>query len=62
MSVSEITVTVRDAEKSLKKSFLIYEEFTANITDPIIEKCIKEVLDNFQGEPDKIKVRISLEE
>lgn len=62
MNVSELTVTIKDSEKNLKKSFLIYEPYQVDMMDPKIQECIKETLENFQGEPESIKVRIDLEE
>lgn len=57
----EISVTVKDDEKSLKKKYLIYEPVTASEQDPIICKCIAETVANFAAEPTDVKVRIDLE-
>lgn len=59
--VSEISVTIKDEERKLKKSFLEYESYTVDENDPIIRKCIEETVQEFQGEPDDIKVIITLE-
>jgi hypothetical protein len=61
VSCSELTVTVKDDEKTLRKKYLIYETFTTDEEDPIIKDRIKETLDNFDGEPDDITVNIKLE-
>lgn len=53
----ELVVTLKDEERTLKKEFLIYEPVTLVEDDPIIMQCIEEVLDEFKGEPDDIKVR-----
>jgi hypothetical protein len=57
MSV-ELVITVKDEEKRrLTREFLVYEAITLTDTDPVIDKCLKEVLDEFKGEPDDIKVK-----
>lgn len=54
----ELTITIRDEEKrKLSKEFLVYEPITLDPNDPVIEKCLKELLDEFKGEPDDIKVK-----
>lgn len=58
---SEISVTVKDAEKRLTKKFPTYEEFKAHEDDPVVKKCIEETLENFDGEPEDITVNIKLE-
>lgn len=58
---SEISVTVKDSEKRLNKKFMQYDSFTVDPDDPIIQACIKEVLDNFDGDPDSVKISITME-
>jgi len=53
----ELVITIKDEERTLKKEFLIYEPVTLSEDDPIIIQCVEEVLQEFQGEPDDIKVR-----
>jgi hypothetical protein len=57
-SVSEITVIIKDEEKTLKKKFLIYDPYQVSQEDPTIKNCIEETLKNFAGEPAKITVKI----
>lgn len=56
MSV-ELSITIKDSERTLKKEFLVYEPVTLVEDDPIISQCIKEVVEEFKGEPDDIRVR-----
>lgn len=59
--VVEISITIKDEEKKrLVKPFLIYEPITLTETDPIIQKCVQECLQEFKGEPDEIKIRAVL--
>jgi hypothetical protein len=54
----ELTITISDEEKrKLTREFLVYEPVTLVENDPIIEKCVKEILEEFKGEPDDIKIR-----
>ena len=59
--VSEISVTIKDDEKSLTKKFLEYEKYNVDEEDPIIKKAIEETLSNFDGEPSDIVVKIKIE-
>lgn len=59
--MSEITVILKDDERTLRFKFLIYEEYEVNENNPVIQRCIKEALTNFVGEPDQITIKISLE-
>lgn len=58
--ISEITIVIKDTEKTLRKKFLQYEIYHVSDDDPIIQECIKETLDNFHGEPENIKVIINM--
>lgn len=58
--VSEVTVSIKDEEKTLKKKFLIYEPFVVSENDTTIKSCIEETLKNFSSEPSNIKVRINM--
>ena len=59
--LSELTVIIKDEEKSLRKKFIIYEPITTSEFDPIIGECVKATLANFSGDPDHIEVKISLD-
>jgi len=59
--VSELKVTIKDEEKTLNKKFLIYETYQTQDNDPTIQQCIKETLDNFDGEPTDVIVNIKME-
>ena len=60
MSV-ELVITVRDEEKKrLTQEFVLYERFEFIDTDPTINKCVKELLEEFKGTPDVIKVTATM--
>lgn len=57
----ELTITIRDEEKrKLIKSFLIYEPFCLSENDPTVKACLKELLDEFKGEPDDVKLKATM--
>ena len=58
--IPEVTISIKDEEKTLKKKFLIYEQFTVNPQDPVIHRCIADTLKDFSSEPISIKVRINM--
>ena len=61
MGFSEINVTIKDDEKRLSKKFLLYETYQVDEEDPTIQECIQETLKNFDGDPENIRVTITLE-
>jgi len=58
--VSELTITVKDEEKTLKKKFLMYETYTVSDGDDVIRNCIAETLKGFDGTPAKITAKITM--
>lgn len=59
--VSELSVIIKDDERKLKKSFLLYNSYIVDENDETIKNCVEETVKEFQGEPDSIKVNISME-
>ena len=59
--MSEITVILKDSERSYRQKFLIYDPYCVSIDDPIIRNCIEEAKKNFDGEPEDINIKIHLE-
>jgi hypothetical protein len=60
-TVSEITVIVKDEEKSLRAKYLIYDVYEVTTENPIIKDCIAKTLENFGAEPTDVNLRIKLE-
>lgn len=58
---SELTVIVKDSEKTLRKKFMVYNKIWLDTEDPEINACVKETLVNFGVEPDSIQVKIHME-
>jgi hypothetical protein len=59
--MNELTVILKDDDRTYKQKFLIYETYAINAQDPIIAKCIEEAKKNFEGEPDTIQIKIHME-
>lgn len=59
--VSVVTITVKNEEKRLSKSFLSYDPYQVTDTDPYLNSCIKETVDEFKDEPEKVKIKITYE-
>lgn len=53
----ELSITIKDDERTLKREFLVYEPVTFVVDDPTIVSCLNETLEEFKGEPEDIKVR-----
>lgn len=59
--MSEITVILKDTERTYRQKFLTYETYAVNVDDPTLRNCIEEAKKNFQGEPEEISIKIHLE-
>lgn len=59
--VTELTVIVKDSERTLRMKHLLYEAYMVTDTDPIVMKCVNDTIAQFQGEPDSVNVKINLE-
>lgn len=57
----ELTVILKDSERTYKHKFPLYEVVTVSQDDPHIRACIKEAKDIFVSEPESITVKIHLE-
>lgn len=53
----EITVILKDAERTYKQRFLIYKDFCLHPDDSVIKVCIQSARKNFEGDPEDIQVR-----
>lgn len=59
--MSELTVILKDADRTYRQKFLIYEDYNVTDIDPIILKCIEDAKKNFDGEPEQIQIKIHME-
>ena len=53
----ELTVIIKDDDKTCKQKFLIYDNFTMKEDDPTVAECIRLSKENFKGSPDSIQLR-----
>jgi len=59
--MSELTVILKDSDRTYRQKFLIYEDYAVSCEDPVIRMCIDEAKKNFEGEPESIQIKIHLE-
>lgn len=58
---AEVTITVKNDEKTLKTNHLIYDAFAADETDPILAALIEETVKQFNADVEDVRIRINLE-
>lgn len=56
----ELTVILKDVERTYRQKFLIYEDIMMVPEDSIIKDCIDKARKNFDGEPEDIHVKVHL--
>lgn len=56
----EITIILKDSEKTLKSKHLVYNELTLTHEDPEIDRLVREARKSFDGEPSDIQVKASM--
>ena len=59
--MSELTVILKDSDRTYRQKFLIYESYSPDEHDPVILNCIQEAKKNFEGDPESINIKIHLE-
>ena len=59
--MNELTVILKDEDRTYRQKFLIYESYVIAESDPIVITCIEAAKKNFDGEPESITIKISLE-
>lgn len=59
--MTELTVILKDSDRTYRQKFLIYETYSTAHDDPVIHTCIEEAKKNFDGEPENIQIKIYLE-
>ena len=59
-TATELTITIKDEEKTVKNKFLLYDPYILSDDDPIIKECIGKTLQDFNGEPCSIKLKATL--
>lgn len=59
--MTELTVILKDSDRTYRQKFLVYETYSVIEDDPVILRCIEEAKKNFDGEPEEINIKIHLE-
>lgn len=59
--MTELTVILKDCDRTYRQKFVIYDPYAVVENDPVILRCIDEAKKNFDGEPDDIQIKIHME-
>jgi len=59
--MSELTVVLKDSERTYRQKFLIYSSYMVDAQNEQIQSCILEAKKNFVGDPEEIQIKIHLE-
>ncbi len=59
--MSELTVILKDESRTYKQKFLMYTAYAVHEADADVKVCLDEAIKNFQGKPDSVTIKISLE-
>lgn len=59
--MTELTVILKDSDRTYRQKFLIYDDYAASEHDLVIKNCIEEAQKNFEGDPETIQIKIHLE-
>jgi hypothetical protein len=59
--VFELTVVMKDSERTYRQKFLCYDPITLSTDNVFILECIDEAKKNFQGQPEDVSIKISME-
>ena len=59
--MTELTVILKDSDRTYRQQFLVYEQYSVSEDDPVILACIEQAKKDFQGDPETIQIKIHLE-
>lgn len=59
--MSELTVILKDSDRTYRQKFIIYRDYAVNCEDSVIIACIEEAKKNFDGEPEDVQIKIHME-
>ena len=53
----ELTITVKDEARTLRRDFLLYQPILMSDEDPMVAKCLQQTLEDFKSEPSDVKIK-----
>lgn len=59
--MNELTVILKDSERTYRHKFVIYESYTVDQDNAVIKACIEEAKKSFEGEPENVQIKIHME-
>ena len=54
---TEITITLKDAERTFKEKFVLYDKVMMTLDCPILQACVEKAKEGFKGNPTEILVK-----
>ena len=60
MALVELTVVLKDSERTFKHKFLVYDELVMDPNAPVVQDCIQQARESFKSEPDDIVIKTSM--
>lgn len=59
--MNELTVVLKDSERTYRHKFLAYEPYEVTEDNPFIIECIAEAVKIFGNDPETIQIKIHME-
>jgi hypothetical protein len=56
----ELTIIIKDEEKTLKQKFLSYNSINLNTDDSYLKECVDNVIKQFMGTPEDIIIKTNM--
>jgi len=60
MSSIEVTIIMKDSERTYKHKFLEYNPFSLDVSDHTVRRMIEEAKKNFTGTPEDIVLKTTM--
>jgi hypothetical protein len=57
---AEITVVLKNAERTDRQKFLVYEQFCWDSQDPVLSACIKQAIEKFKDEVEDVIIQAKM--
>ena len=56
----ELTVTLKNEERTYKEKFLSYEDFSLSVGDVVLSGYVEKTKKGFLGKPDEISIKTTM--
>jgi len=59
--MKEVTVVLKDDSQTLREDFVVHEDFSMSIHDPVLMPILQKVIEKFKGKPDSVTIKVKME-